>query len=357
VPEDVRVIEVPEGHVVTPGFLDARTSVALEGDIGDDDATLIRGPEARMADGLGELDVPGDFGMEARETRAHPWVMDGVTAAYVAPDPENLVAGFGAVVKLAGDRLGAVVDSATALHLTLGQESTDAFNAPTTRQGMVAVLRQWLHRAAEAAPGQAFPLGEPATSVEEIQLPVEWIANDDLVAVLDGLRPARIWAHSPDDVITALRLTDEYGLRTVIDGASGAHMVADAVAAADGASVVLGPAIGGPGPASETFALAPESAARLHAAGVPVATEGSGGGRAVTVEAIVARGHGLPADATLRALTLDAAQMLGVDDRLGSLEPGKDGDLVVWSGDPVGTWGEAQAVVVDGVVVYERDGG
>ncbi len=68
----------------------------------------------------------------------------------------------------------------------------------------------------------------------------------------------------------------------------------------------------------------------------------------------MARGHGLPAHATLRALTLDAARILGVADRLGSLEPGKDADLVLWSGDPVGTWGEAQVVVVEGTVVFRR---
>jgi len=356
VPTGIEVLEAG-GRVVTPGFVDARSSVALAGRGSFDPGRLIRGPEARTADFLTELQVPGVFGMEPPEAAVHPWVSDGVTAAYVAPHPANLVGGFGAVVKLEGGRLGPVVDSAAALHVSLGDGPPRRFDAPTTRQGMVAVLRQWFDAARAAEAGERFRLGPPADAIEGLRYP-GWTRTPDLGAVLEGRRPVRVHAHRPDDVLTALRLARELELRVVLEGAAGAHAVAGRLAEA-GVPVVLGPGMvgAGGGGAPETFARSPEAAARLHGAGVAVAfsTNGSGG-RAVTVEGIVARGHGLPPEAVLRSLTLEAARILGVDDRIGSLEAGKDGDVVVWSGDPVGTWGRARAVVVGGRVVYRDEG-
>lgn len=354
VPAGVEEIDAG-GLVVTPGFIDARSSVALDGGARVDGDALVRPTDVRMAEALEELRVPGAFGREARETPAHPWVMDGVTTAYAAPGDGNLVAGFGAVVKLAGDRLGPVVDSAAAMHVVLGDGPVRRFDAPTTRQGMAAVLRQWLDRARAAGSGARFTLGPPGEEVEGLRHPA-WTRTPDLDAVLDARRPVRFRAHTPDDVLTAVRVAGEFDLAPVVEGATGAHLVAQRLAEQD-VPVVLAPAIvgSGGGGSPETFARTPEAPARLHRAGVRWAfSTGGSGGRPVTVEAIVARGHGLPADAALRALTLDAARILGVERRTGSIEVGKDADLVLWSGDPVGTWGEVRATVVDGEVVFRR---
>lgn len=357
VPDGVRVIDA-SGMIVTPGLVDARTSLSLGSDDAADRDALLRATSTRTAERLDDLRVPGAFGMEARQTRVHPWTMDGVTAAYVGPRPRNLVGGFGAVVKIAGDELGPVVDSAAALHVSFGYDLPRRHDGPTTRQGMVAVLRQWLHRAGEAAPGGTFRLGRPAAEVEGLP-PGSWERTGDVSAVLAGERTVRFHAYAPDDVLAALRVAREFDLRAVIEGGYGAHLVAGPLAEA-GVPVVLGPAVSGSARtarAPDAFARTAEGAARLHGAGVPVALSTDGGrGRAVTVEAIVARGHGLAPETALRAVTLDAARILGVAGRLGSLEPGKDADLVVWSGDPVGTWGEARVVVVDGTVVFERAG-
>jgi imidazolonepropionase-like amidohydrolase len=78
------------------------------------------------------------------------------------------------------------------------------------------------------------------------------------------------------------------------------------------------------------------------------------GGRSVALEAVVARGHGLPQATALRAVTLSAAEILGVADRVGSIEAGKDADIVVWEGHPISTWGESRVVIVNGVVVFRR---
>lgn len=352
VPSDVEVVDA-DGMVVTPGFIDAGTTMGRgRGGL----EHLVQSPSFRVADGLGEPRVPGAFGLEADETAVHPWVMEGVTTVYVTPPGESLVAGFGTIVKLEGDRFGQILSPAAALHVTLGDEPRRAFDAPTTRQGMVAALRQWLAAArdADAAGADTFRVGPPFSQIEEAEEVVHPV-TPELRAVLAGETPVRIRAQAPDDVLTAIRVARELGLRLVVEGAAGAHVVADALSEA-GAPVILGPLIVGSGANTpEAFARTYEAAAILNRARVPVAlsTEGSGG-RAVTVEAAVATGHSLSGGAALRAVTLDAARILGVEGRVGSLDEGKDADLVVWSDEPLGTWTEARVVVVGGRVIWRR---
>jgi imidazolonepropionase-like amidohydrolase len=148
----------------------------------------------------------------------------------------------------------------------------------------------------------------------------------------------------------------EFKLRIVIDSGAGAHKVARLLAEAQ-VPVVIGPSImslGSGGPL-EMFAHTPENAGRLHMAGVKVAlSTNSRWGRSVLLEGVVAKSHGLPEDAALRAVTLNSAEILGVAGRLGSIEAGKDADIVIWKGHPLSTWGETKVVIVDGKIVYER---
>ena len=105
----------------------------------------------------------------------------------------------------------------------------------------------------------------------------------------------------------------------------------------------------------EMFAHTPENAGRLHRAGVKVALcTNSRWGRSVLLEGVVAKSHGLPEAEALKAVTLHAAEILGVSERLGSIEPGKDADIVIWTNHPLSTWGESQVVIVDGQIVFER---
>ena len=134
-------------------------------------------------------------------------------------------------------------------------------------------------------------------------------------------------------------------------------MVADTIAAAN-VSVVVGPTVigtadGGP---FEMFAHTPVNAASLHRSGVRIAlsTARSGTGPSVAMEAAVAKAHGLPEAAALAAVTSDAATILGVEDRLGTLAAGMDADIVLWEGHPISTWGETKLVIVDGITVFER---
>ncbi|HSR43489.1 MAG TPA: hypothetical protein VLL48_14980, partial [Longimicrobiales bacterium] len=179
VPMGVEEIDAT-GRIVTPGFLDARTGLGVGSEGALDRSTLVR-HGVRVADHLEAPEVPGVFGMEGSGGAAHPWLADGVTTVYAAPSPGNLVGAFGAVVKLDDDGFGVVVDSAAALHVSLVEDPLVLFDAPTTRQGMVAVLRQWLVGARARMEGRT---ARPALAGEDTPVPPPDVPGPDLEAVL-----------------------------------------------------------------------------------------------------------------------------------------------------------------------------
>ncbi len=307
------------GLFLTPGLIDAHSEFGIEGDNSDRENLLAPG-----------RDVLARFQAEKEPL----WLRSGVTATYVSPGGQNLLAGYGAVVKLTG----AVVRERAALTASFGEralEAIDSFEVPTTRQGMVGLLRQTFVRAREDALTEG---GEAIGRVLAKEIPLHALVN------------------TPDDILTALRFGKEFDIRLVLVSAMGGHEVAPEIAAASVPVIAFPSIIGiGDGGPYEGFAHTPANAARLHEAGVTVALATfARGGRSVALEGVMAKAHGLPAAAALAAVTRNAAVILGVDGRLGMLEPGKDADLVLWKGEPLSTWAETRRVIVDGVTVFER---
>ena len=297
VPDDAERIDAT-GLYLTPGFIDARSTFGLTGRSWDSDRLMT--PARQIA---GSIEIAEDSG----------WLRSGVTTTYVSPGGQNLVGGYGAVVKLNGR----LVRERAALSVSFGETALEAFDEPTTRQGMIGLLRQAFIRVQNDAGG-----GEDERA---------------LAQVLAREIPLRVLANTPDDILTALRLAEEFGLTLILDSAAGGHEVADAIAE-HGAAVVVGPSILGIGSGGsfETFAHTPANAGKLHDAGVTIALRTfASRGRSVVMEGVMAKAHGLDEGATLRALTLDAAQILGVADEIGSLEAGKAADLVLWENHPL----------------------
>lgn len=332
VPSDAEVIEAA-GRVVTPGIIDARTMFGID----PPDRWETSGPVAP------QLRVIESFALPP----GSEWLREGVTAVYLTPGPQNVIGGLGAVVKLAGRPGEILVSEAAGMSASLGEVPRQSFGdeAPRTRMGAVGLLREALVRAGEAGrrrDGAARDLGLAA-----------------LARVLTGELPLRVQANTPEDIMSAVRVGREFDARIVIDVGVGAHQVARQLADAD-IPVVVGPNIIGAGGGGRfEFALhTEENAARLHRAGVQIALSTDGAsGRSVVMEAAVARAHGLPEAEALRAVTLNAATILGAADRLGSVEKGKDADLVIWTAHPLGTWAKAERVIVDGRLVFDRIAG
>jgi imidazolonepropionase-like amidohydrolase len=254
---------------------------------------------------------------------------------------------MGAVVKLAGPRAEQLVNDAAGMSASIGEMPKRSFgeNAPRTRMGAVALLRAELIRAQEYARDTS---GRRSAGRD--------LGMEALGRVLRREVPLRVQANTADDIMNALRVGTEFQIRVVIDVGVAAHRVAASLAKA-GVPVVVGPNIVGAGDGGrfEFKDHTEANAARLHGAGVIIAlSTDDDGGRSVAMEAAISRAHGLPAEVALQAVTLSAAKILGVADRLGSIEKGKDADIVLWTGEPLRTWSRTDKVIVGGRVVFER---
>jgi imidazolonepropionase-like amidohydrolase len=342
VPDGAVVVDC-EGRTITPGLVDA----AFRGGMAPNDANE-QGqevtPHLRAQD---SLDPEAPAFLRARSA--------GVTAVHVMPGTRSVIGGIGCVAKtFARDPAAMVLREDTSLRIVMGAEpsmgnrairggSVDSmyYRRPTTRMGVVWEVRKAFHEAKEAL--QQTQGGAP---------PAPDRGRDVLASVLQGKLAAYTTARSEQDIRTALRIAGEFGYRTVVDEAQDAYLVADELAAAK-VTVLLGApsatqvaGSGGADGADPRFS----TATILERAGVPfVITTGTNLASLDLVrEAMFAARNGLPPQRALDAVTIEPARLLGIDDRTGSLAPGKDADFVVWSHDPLDPAAVAESVHIDG---------
>jgi imidazolonepropionase-like amidohydrolase len=335
------------GVVVTPGLIDAHTAVGLTGFLNQDQDQdqLDKGepmqPELRAVDSY-----------NPRE-RLLEWIRGfGVTTIHTGHAPGALVSGQTMVVKTVGETVEEAALRPTAMvAVTLGDAARpgDEKKSPGTRSKAVAMLRGELVKARDYARKRA------ADDVEK--RPDRDLRREVFADVLDGKLPLLVTANRATDIDAALRLAAEFGVRIVLDSAAEAYLATDRIKAA-GVPVILHPTMrrGGMG---ETENIGFETAAKLRAAGIPVALQSGYESyvpktRVALFEAAVAASHGLSTEEALATITSDAARILGVDDRVGALAPGRDGDLAVFDGDPFEYTTHCTAVVIDGRVVADE---
>lgn len=344
-------VRIPKGYrtltakVATPGLVDAHSVVGLSGALNvphDQDQLEVSDPiqpELRAVDAY-----------DAQETLV-AWLRGfGVTTLHTGHGPGALMSGQTMVVKTRGATVrDALVDSATMVAMTLGPQVSDRFrgSAPGTRAKSVAMLRAAFIRAREYAARQG-----RADSVP----PARDLELEAIGRVLDGTWPALITAHGVSEILAALRLQREFGFRLVLDGAAESYMVQDEIRAAGIPVILHPPMLDNQG---EARSASLETASRFRAAGIPFALQSGYSSyvpktRVILFEAAVAAANGLTREQALAAVTIDAARIIGQDRRVGSLEPGKDGDLALFDGDPFEYTSHVCAVVIEGVVVEER---
>jgi imidazolonepropionase-like amidohydrolase len=339
-------VTVPDGYqtltatVVTPGLIDAHSVVGLAGlyNIDADQDQLDTSDPIQPA--LRAIDA-----YNAREELV-AWVRDlGVTTLHTGHGPGAPVSGQTMVVKTHGTTVNeALVDSVSMVAMTLGPSVEQRFESPGTRAKTVAMLREHFVQA------QAYR--EKRASENP---PTRDLGMDVMVQVLNGELPALITAHRHTEILSALRLAEEFDIELVLDGAAEAYMVLDEIQAA-GVPVIVHPPMIRPG--GEAANAAFTTAARLRETGIPFAFQSGYEGyvpktRVVLFEAAIAAAHGLDRGAALQALTIDAARILGLDDRIGSLEPGKDADLVLYEGDPFEYTTRVCHVIINGTIASD----
>ncbi|MDT4946361.1 MAG: hypothetical protein QOH14_3094, partial [Pseudonocardiales bacterium] len=280
----------------------------------------------------------------------------GVTAVVVKPGSGNPIGGQTVAIKTWGrvvDEM--IVKSPASVKSALGENPKrvygDKKQLPSTRQGVAAVIRDALAKAQDyrAKRDHAAAKGEPFDRDPTCEV---------LVRVLDGELPWCQHTHRADDIATAIRLADEFGYRLIVNHATEGFLLAD-VLAERGIPCIVGPMF----TTRSKVELRERTLAnpgRLAAAGVEVALTTDHPVVPINFlvhQATLAVKEGMSREDALRSITVNPARMMGLANRLGSLKPGLDGDVVLWDGDPLDVMSRAVQVFVSGVPVYEwRDG-
>lgn len=344
VPPEARVLR---GKVVTPGLVDAHTTVGLTGYLNQDqdqdqlDKTEPIQPELRAIDSY-----------NPRE-RLIEWVRGfGVTTIHTGHAPGALVSGQTMIAKTVGESVDdATITPQAMVAVTLGDDARpgDDKKSPGTRSKAVAMLRGELVKTQDYL--RKLELADPE------KRPDRDLRREVFADVLRGKLPLLVTVNRATDIDAALRIAAEFGLRIVLDSASEAYLVADRIKAA-GVPVIVHPSMRRGG-AGETENISFETAATLRAKGIPVALQSGFEGyvpktRVALFEAAIAAANGLTTEEALATITSDAATILGVADRVGSLRPGLDGDVAIFDGDPFEYATHCTAVVIDGRVVSEE---
>ena len=349
IPPDAHVIDVT-GSWVLPGFIEAHGHVGVheegEGWAGSDSNELTEPVTAhvRAMDAIN----PADLGFRDA-------VSGGVLAVTVNPGSGNPIGGQTAALKCWGRTVDDMLLRAPAgMKSALGENPKRVYGErkqlPSTRLGTAAVIRGAL---VDAANYLARIEAEERKS-ETDRKPVDRdLKLEALGLVLRREIPWRQHCHRADDIATALRLAEEFGYDLVIDHGTEAHLLADILAAKD-IPVIIGPLF----TSRSKVELRNRSLAnpgKLAEAGVTIAITTDHPVVPINFlahQAALSVKHGLDPEIALRALTINPARIVGVDDRLGSIEPGKDADLVVWSGDPLDVLSRVEHALINGEEVY-----
>ena len=337
------VYDAGGGHIL-PGFIDAHCHLGMFGNalgFEADDGNESTDPCTPQLRAIDAINPRHRCLREARE--------GGVTTVLTGPGSANPIAGQFAAIKTDGRWVYEMVLRApAAMKMALGENPKTVYNerkeTPITRMATAAVIRQELSKTLEYMDKQ-----DKADAEEDTDAPDYDAKLEALIPVLRGELPVHIHAHRADDIATAVRICREFGLKYVIVHGTEGHLLPELLAA-EGAGVITGPSLTDRSK-PELANLTIENPAILARAGVPVAicTDHP----VIPIQylpicaALAVRG-GLEPEEALAAITIHPARLAGLDKRVGSLEPGKDADIVVTTGHPLDWNGKVRYVFIGG---------
>lgn len=345
-PADAQVIDA-EGRLVTPGLVEAHCHIGLhdagvrwEGADYNETTTDPVTPQVRAIDSIYPQDEYFEVAMRG-----------GVTTACTGPGSSNVVGGQFAAIKLAGRRVDdMIVKAPAAMKCALGENPKSAFGqnkkSPKTRMGSAAILRELLFKAKEYCDAK-----------DNGENPKFDMKLESMLPVMRKEIPLKCHVHRCDDILTAIRIAKEFEVKLTIDHCTDGARIADLIAEA-GYPVIAGPALTGktkPELDNKSFA----APGVLHNAGIflSITTDAP----VTTLEYLpfcagMAASYGLPLDEAWKAVTINPATIIGIQDRVGSLEVGKDADIVIWTAEPLTTiGGRAWMTIIDGKIVCDKE--
>ena len=351
VPDGVTVVDAA-GRWVLPGFIEAHGHVGIHeeanGPAGDDTNEMTT-PNTAAVRAIDAINIDDEGFRDA--------LSGGVTSVVVKPGSGNPIGGQTVAIKTWGGRTidEQVIHEAVSVKSALGENPKRVYGAknvtPSTRLGVAMVIREAFVAAQNyrAKRDDALLEGKPFDRD---------LALETLVRVLDGELAWDQHTHRHDDIATALRLADEFGYRLVVNHGTEAHKIADVLAERD-IPVIFGPMFTSRSKV-ELRDRAIANLATLAKAGVRVAITTDHPVVPINFlvyQAALAVKDGLPRETALEALTVNPAAFLRLDDRVGSLTPGLDGDVVIWSGDPLDVTSRAERVYIGGAEVFRWEDG
>jgi imidazolonepropionase-like amidohydrolase len=351
IPDGVKTIDA---KVVTPGLIDAHTIVGLQGYLNEPREQDQLEKSAPIQPELRAMDA-----FNGREKLVE-WVRGfGVTTIHAGPEPGELVPGQTMIIKTRGPTVDdGLLKSTAMLSITLGEGALaeEKGKSPGTRPKELALLRGELVKAQEYEKKRARAATRPATNPADDKTSARDLRTEVFVRVLKGELPILVTAHRATDILSALKLAKEYKLKLVLDGASESYLLIDQIKAA-GVPVIVHPTMFRSHGEAENLSM--ETASKLRAAGIPIALQSAYEGyvpktRVVLFEAALAAANGLSFDDALGSITRDAAKILDISDRVGSIEKGKDADIACFDGDPFEYTTHCTTTVIDGMVVSDK---
>jgi imidazolonepropionase-like amidohydrolase len=334
--------DVLEAAVVIPGLVDAHTVVGLSG--------LLNQPQDQDQLERSEPIQPELRAIDAYNARDElvAWVRSfGVTTIHAGHAPGTLVSGQTMIAKTRGTTVDqAVIVPEAMVATTFGDAAMhpdrEKGKAPGTRSKVVAMLRQDLIRAQEYVTKRG--------GSDVAKRPERSLRQEALARVLAREVPLLVTVQRHQDILSVLRVAREFGIRVVLDGAAEAHLVLDEIRAA-GVAVLPHPPMQRAWGEMENATM--ELAARLDAAKIPFAFQSGFESyvpktRVLLFETAIGAANGLGPDRALEVATIEAARILGIAERVGSIEVGKDGDLALYDGDPFEYTTHCIGVVIEG---------
>ena len=346
VPTDCDVIDA-EGRLVTPGCIDAHCHIGLDNEgmgwEGWDYNEIVEPltPQLRAIDSINPQDEA--FSLAVR---------GGVTSAVTGPGSANVVGGTFTAIKLYGNRVDKmIIKDPIAMKCAFGENPKSCYGksmkkSPMTRMGTAALLRELL-----------FKTKRYMADKEAGKEPAFDMALEAMIPVIKGEIPLKAHAHRADDILTSIRIAKEFNVKITLDHCTEGALIADELAE-EGLSAFVGPSLTNKSKV-ELRNLSFTTPAVLHAAGVPISI--------ITDAPVIPLQYlpmcaglavkaGLDKEEAWKAITINPAVQTGIGDRVGSIEPGKDADIVIWDADPLSAiGGQAYITVIDGKVIYKAD--
>lgn len=347
-PEDALVMDA-EGKIVMPGMIDAHChlgmwedSIGFEGADGNEMTDPVT-PQLRAIDSINPMDRTFE---EARE--------GGITTVCTGPGSANVIGGTFAIIKTYGKRIDdMIVKEPAAMKIAFGENPKRVYSerkqSPSTRMATAAILREQLMKA-KAYKEKLEKAKEDTDKKPELDIKMEALQK-----VINKEIPLKAHAHRADDIFTAIRIAKEFDVDITLDHCTEGHLIADELAK-EGKYVISGPHLTERSKhelKNKTF----ESPVVLWKAGVKFCI--------MTDHPVIPIQHlpicagfvakeGLDEMEALKAITIYPAEILGIADRVGSIEVGKDADIAIFDGHPFNATAKTEAVLIDGQVVYRR---